>query len=131
MVSQEQLCAGCDPVENSLQEELPIIQVDATSRRPSMVELELKGQPLSMQVDTGAAVSLISSTIHTQLFPNATLSKLAAILTIYIGEQIPLAGQMEVEVSCKKQQQHLTVYVAKEEGPSLFGREWLRALRAL
>ena len=85
-----------------MQEELPISQVHATSKWPIMVELELNGQPLSMQVDTGAAVSLISSAAHTRLFPNATLSKSAAIFTTYTGEQIPLTGQMEVEVSYKK-----------------------------
>ena len=66
-----------------------------------------------MQVDTGAAVSLISSATFTRLFPNATLSKSGAVLTTYTGEQIPLAGQMEVEVSHNKQRQRLTVYVTK------------------
>ena len=52
-----------------------------------------------MQLDTGAAVTLISSGTFTQLIPDATLSKSGAVLITYTGEQIPLAGQKEVEVS--------------------------------
>ena len=70
-----------------------------------MVKLVLNGRALSMQLDIGAAVSLISSATFTGLFPNATLSKPAAILTTYTGQQIPLAGQMEVKVSHTKQHQ--------------------------
>ena len=127
MVSQQAQSVSHDPVENALQDELSINQVHTPARRPIMVELVLNGRTLSMQVDTGAAVSLISSATFNRLFPNATLSKSGALLTTYTGEQIPLAGQTEVEVSHNKQCQRLTVYVTKGEGPSLFGREWLRA----
>ena len=70
-----------------------------------------------MQVDTGAAVSLISSATFTRLFPDATLSKCETVLTTYTGEQILLAGQKEVEVSHNNQRQHLTVYMNKGERP--------------
>ena len=122
MVLQQAQGVTHNPVENALQDELPINQVHTPARCPIMVELVLNGRTRSMQVDMAAAVSLISSATFTRLFPNATLSKSGAVLTTYTGEQIPLAGQMKVEVSHNKQHQRLTVYVTKGEGPSLFGQ---------
>ena len=85
------VCVSHNQVENALQEELPLDQVHTPTRCTIIVKLVLNGWTLSMQVDTGAAVSLILSATFTRLFPNAPLSKTAAILTTYTGEQLPLA----------------------------------------
>ena len=82
------MCVSHDQVENALQEETN--QVHTPARHTIIVKLVLNGRTLSMQVDMGAAVSLILSATFTRLFSNATLSKTAAILTTYTGEQIPL-----------------------------------------
>ena len=65
MVFQEAEGVSQDPEENALQNELPINQVHTPARRPILVQLVLNGKTLAMQVDTGAAVSLISSATFT------------------------------------------------------------------
>ena len=123
MVLQESQGESHDLVENSLQEELPTNQVHATAR----VSAEWSA-PFDAGGYGNCSIAHLVSNIY-RLFPKATLSKSAAILITYTGEQIPLAGQMEVEVSFNKQHQRLTVYVTMGDRPSLFGREWLRALK--
>ena len=51
-----------------------------------------------MEVDTGAAVSVISSTTKNQPFSNVQLADTAIVLTTYTGEQMAVVGQMEVQV---------------------------------
>ena len=75
-----------------------IWQVGATASRPYRAVLEVNGHPLTMEIDTGAAVSLISKTTQENLFPAACLDKSPLTLRTYTAEAIPVLGQMEVQV---------------------------------
>ena len=82
-----------------------------------------------MEVDTGAAVSLISAEDKTNLFPSCSLSPTTLTLSTYTGEAIPVLGQMVVEVSYNHFTGHLHLYVVGGKGPALMGRDWLRQIR--
>ena len=75
------------------------VQKSSHPRDPITVELEINGKAIPMEVDTGAAVSLISTTIKQELFPDSPLSTSTTVLTTYTGERINVAGKMKVEVS--------------------------------
>ena len=64
-----------------------------------------------MEVDTGAAVSVISSTTKNQLFLNVQLADTAIVLTTYTGEQMAVVGQMKVQVVYGKINKLLSLYV--------------------
>ena len=99
------------------------------ARHPIMVIVEVNGQQLRMEVDTGAAVSVISTATRMKLFLKRRVNKTTAILTTYKGQQMPVAGEMQMKVSYGEQNAVLTLYVVKGQGPSLLGREWLRQIR--
>ena len=99
------------------------------SRDPITVELKVNGKVLPMEVDTGAAVSLIPTTTKQQLFPDIPLTTSTTVLTTYTGERIKVAGKMKVEVRYGGKVHMLQLYVVEGEGPSLLGRDWLLEIK--
>ena len=81
-----------------------------------------------MELDTGAAVSIISTTTKAKLFPQEKLTNSSLILTTYSGEQLKIAGQMLVNVKYGRQQHQLPIYVVNGNGPSLMGRNLLQKI---
>lgn len=128
-IAEEESFSTADPVEKALQSDLPINVLQQQDRRPILVSLELNGKPTTLELDTGAAVSLMSKTAYQRLLPGTPLKPSTVHLTTYLGKKIPLAGEVKVEVSNGSQREMLTLYVVKGAGPSLLGREWLRVLR--
>ena len=106
-----------------------IWQVGVKASRPYQVVLDVNGQSLTMEIDTGAAVSLISQDTKEDLFPSTCLDKSSLILRTYTAETIPVLGQMEVEVKYGGYTGHHKLYVVKGKGPPLLGRNWLQHFR--
>ena len=90
-----------------------------------MVELTLNGEQTAIELDTGAAVSVISSAAKAKLFPQLKPESTSVILATYTGEKISVLGQIMVDVKYGKQHKQLPLYVVKGDGPSLLGRNWL------
>ena len=78
-----------------------------------------------MELDTGAAVSVMSSAAKDKLFPNLKPKTTSVILTTYTGEKISVLGKLIVDVKYGKQHKQLPLYVVDGNGPSLMGRNWL------
>ena len=96
---------------------------------PYKVTLELEGQPVTMEVDTGAAVSIISKKTHASLFPRAPLHTPKVQLRTYTSDPIHVVGQMTVEVKYQDYTGQHDLYVVAGNGPSLIGRDWLTHIR--
>ena len=61
--------------------------------KPLYVEVSLNSAPLSMQVDTGASATIISSSTYSTLWEvPPPLSETKATLKTYTGEVIPVLG---------------------------------------
>ena len=61
-------------VEEDINSEILVLYHDkASSDKPLEVDLQLEGKPLRMEVDTGAAVSLVSEETYRSLFPTVQL----------------------------------------------------------
>ena len=85
-----------------------------------------------MEIDTGAARSVISDNTFTQLWPKdlePPLKPTNAALKIYTGENIKPLGIISVQVEVNNQKQQLELLVVLGNGPSLLGRDWLSQLR--
>ena len=87
----------------------------------------ISGQPLSMELDTGAAVTLVSEETFQSKWSNVTLQPSTAQLHTYSGEPLPVVGQAEVKVQYGEQELQLPLIVVG--GPSLFGRDWLARIQ--
>ena len=64
-------------------DEFPVLRVGGKSVRPIMVEITINGKKTPMELDTGAAVSIISTKIKAKLFPEEPLVDSSLVLTTY------------------------------------------------
>ena len=87
--------------------DLSVHKITAGSTHPITVELEIQGKPVVMEVDTGAAVSVISETTYKDLFSNITLNEVPMGLKTYTRERIPVLGELTVEVNYQEQNHQL------------------------
>nr|XP_055073117.1 uncharacterized protein K02A2.6-like [Misgurnus anguillicaudatus] len=81
-----------------------------------------------MQIDTGAAVSIISEEMFQAAFATEPLEVAGVKLKTYTGEIMPVLGQFKAQVSYEGQSEQLPLIVVKGEGPALCGRNWLQKL---
>lgn len=115
--------------DDSGTEEFQLFTVGAKVSSPITADLCVDGQPLTMEVDTGAALSLISEKTYKKMFPEVCLQKSNTVLRTYTEERMTVLGEMQVEVQYGQQREHLDLIVVAGEGPSLLGRNWLRHIR--
>ena len=105
-----------------------MFNVRAPNNKPITVELLIQGAPVSMEVDTGATLSIMThqtygSTWQTDQAPPIMPS--TSKLCTYTGEKIEVIGAIDVDVEYKNQKTKLNLLVVKRSGPSLLGRDWL------
>ncbi len=115
--------------EPDLDEEYPLNCVGSKRINPIMVELMINGKKVLMELDTGAAVSVISTQTKAQMFPQSSLMHWILTLTTYTGELLEVGGQILAEVKHGRQAKQLPLYVVKGNGPSLMGRNWLQQIK--
>ena len=96
---------------------------------PLKVTVELDNHPIAMEVDTGAAFSMISESTFKELWPSRSLSKEEVRLCTYSGEPIQVLGSLTVAVSYRSQQSQEPLLVVKGDGPSLLGRNWMNHIQ--
>ena len=53
-----------------------------------IIEVRANGKPLKMEIDTGAALSIISEETRRKIFPDEPLHDSSIILKTYTGERI-------------------------------------------
>ena len=95
---------------------------------PIYITIIVNGAPLLMEVDTGATLSVISKATYDRAWREELppLAPSTARLRTYTGEEIPVKGEIEVDVCHRDQQKRLTLIVTEGNGPSL---HWLTELR--
>lgn len=102
-----------------------ILTVKTKQNKPITVQLELNGQQVLMQVDTGAAVTLMAVTTRQELFPDAHLEQSSVKLQTYTAESLAVLGTMEVQVKYANYVGKHVLYVVSGKGPTLLGQDWL------
>ena len=110
-------------------EELHLFTIGAKATTPISVALAINGKQLTMEVDTGAAVSIISEHSLKAIVPDATLQPSRVVLKTYTEERMTVLGELHVKVQYGRQSKTLPVIVVAGDRPSLFGRNWLESIR--
>ena len=98
-------------------------------RSPIQVTLSVSGADVTMEVDTGAALSIISEETYNRQWAkdNAPpLQQCTARLKTYTGEALSVKGALDVLVVHRGTSKQLSLVVVAGTGPSLMGRDWLR-----
>ena len=84
---------------NSSEDDFALWTISGDHKEGYLVNLQIKGKHMHMELDTGAAVSVISEQQWNQLFPNRPLeSYRGSPLRGYSGQQLQVKGQKEVQV---------------------------------
>ena len=96
-----------------------------------MVPMNVEGVQINMELDTGAAVSIINHEDYQKHFKHVKLQPVKRPLHTYAGMRLDLAGEIDVEVKHAKQTLTLPLVVVKttKRAPPLLGRSWLLKLK--
>ena len=78
-----------------------------------------------MELNTGAALSIISQKTRKAVFPDEKLRHSKLILKTYTNEPLKVMGTLNVQVQYEDQLKKLVLVVVAGNGPNLFGRNWL------
>ena len=84
--------------------------------------LQVNEHPLYMEIDTGAAVSIVPFATYNKLFPNLPVDPSTVCFSSYTGDPITVAGKQKATVSYDKQCKELTFYMVKGDEPCLLDR---------
>ena len=98
---------------------------------PISVNLEINNKPVSFQLDTGAALPLITEKNFHTFFKSVLLQVSTKVLHAYSEQSVSVLGPCVVEVDDTGQQQRLPLLVVKGNGPPLMGRSWLEKIHLL
>ena len=110
-------------------DEYHLHKVGERSSAPIEVEVSANGRSLTMEMDTGAALSIISEATKNAVFPDLPLHRSRVILKTYTGEPMRVIGNLHVCVRYGTQAAKLVLVVVAGDGPSLFGRNWLNHIQ--
>ena len=104
---------------------------DKKSPGAMTLELTLNTVPVSMELNTGAALSLINMATYHKIAQSSQLplQKSDVMLRTYTGERINIRGSVEVKVYYQGKTKMLRLQVVEGEGPNLLGHDWLVTLQ--
>jgi len=112
----------------SLTEVTPILATNTSRDQGPMVHAKLNGYSVSLQLDTGATVTLLSETTWESI-DCPTLQPTDVQLQNYSQEEIPILGKCQVKVQCQGKFANLFVVVSKGDRQNLLGRTWIDSLK--
>ena len=112
----------------SQEEEFYLHKLSEPSFTPIEVTVKKEDIPLTMEIDTGASLSISEST-YREKFPKLPLHRSIMKLKTYTDEPMVVQGQLNVDVKYGNQIAALVLIVVAGNGPSLFGRDWLKYIR--
>ena len=99
---------------------------------PLIVDVELCGKKMSMEIDTGVSISIMSERTYDSLINaglDVPLENSTTALRIYSGESLPVLGRLMVDFKVDQQVCKLPLTIIKGVGPTLLGRDWLSKLK--
>ena len=122
-----------DGTRDGEEEMYDLFTVETQKNKPMTwtVDLTLNGVPATMEVDTGAAISVINQgTFQNVCKQGATavsLQQSKVQLRTYTGEAIKVLGAAALRVKLGDREEGLFAQVVDGAGPNLLGRDWLSA----
>jgi predicted aspartyl protease len=117
--------------EGSSEEELGIFNIHAVNSEtpPIIMAMKLNGYTTNLELETGAAVTVINKQVWNKIARTAPMQHAEIILKTYTLENIEILGKGTVKVEYDGKQKELEVYIVGGQGPCLVGRNWLQQLQ--
>jgi len=113
-------------------EEYAMYTVSKSREPPVVVHPRLNKVMVPMEIDTGAAVSVLSKKTYEKSWKEKSkpvLKVSEVVLRTYSGDVLKVLGEVEVEVEYGNQLETLPLVVVDGDGPNLLGRTWLRKIK--
>ncbi|XP_019859677.1 PREDICTED: uncharacterized protein K02A2.6-like [Amphimedon queenslandica] len=116
--------------EESEEESYPVYTLPSSKVAPIKVQIVANGHNMEMELDTGAAVSLISESTFNRIFKGEVeLKPSSVVLRSYSGHKLDVLGVIDLVITHNTQTASLPLVVVAGDGPSLLGRNWLHLLK--
>ena len=110
---------------------LPIYNIQSESHEPLIINVRVNEHPLSLELDTGSAVTVIDmNTLHS-ILPEERIVPTKAVFRAYNHGVIHPKGELDVNVEYKNRMRTLKLYVVNGTHTPLLGRDWIHALDIL
>ena len=93
--------------------------------------VNINGVKVTLEIDTGCGVTIVSKKQYMQLWKKTEMSELKPCsikLKTYTGERLGVLGMANVRVQTDRTEKTLPMVVVEGEGPNLLGRSWLQEL---
>ena len=100
--------------------------------KPLKVEVVINQQKVEMEIDTGAAITLVNEATFKALWSKRKapgFRRPQVQLRTYSGESLTLVGETDVKVRYGQQVAFLPLIIVKGKGPNLFSRNWMQTLK--
>ena len=118
------------PVDDSeVTQTYTVFPLQTQHHPPINIVPNINGQGVSMELDTGAAISVINELTYKTVLAQLPLQKSNVKLHTYSGEQLCVLGELQVTVQYNEQTASLPLIVLQGSGPNLFGRNWLEQIK--
>ena len=109
-----------------------IFHSSSNTNDPLLLKVNLNGVQTNMELDTGAAKSLISQTMYNDLWSTNARPRLRPcnqVLKVYGGQMLPVLGEITVVAQLERRApKDVNLVVIRGDGPLLMGRDLLRSL---
>ena len=112
-----------EPVSESY--EIGAVGDAAQAHPPILIDVAIHDVPCTMEVDTGAAVSVIPESIWNEKFSHLSLQKSSSVLHAYGGHSLAVRGECLVSVRYESHVFEDRIVVVEGSGRPLFGRNWM------
>ena len=119
------------PTEEVEDSPYALYRVTTHTAAPILATVKVNDVSLTVEVDTGASLSLISEETYHQLWPSnqPQLRRSEKVLSTYTSESLKVLGSLLVSVEYGVQKSQLELLVIAGSGSSLFGRDWLLKIK--
>ena len=108
---------------------MALFKITKETPQPVCVLVKVNKKSLAMEVETGAAVSLISEAEYRSTFSSYELQESEVKLKTYTVESMNIVAEFSVLVEYENKEYTRPLLVVKGSGPALLGRNWLAQIK--
>ncbi|KAK9739143.1 hypothetical protein QE152_g9270 [Popillia japonica] len=106
-----------------------IYHIDSPARGKILLQVTINDVAVVMEMDSGAAVSLMGLIQFKEHFPHLQIRNTNIQLVSYCQMALKIKGVVTVSVSYEGRTKSLELYIVEGNKDALLGREWIRALK--
>ncbi len=111
-----------------MKNEISSVTENGHRQAPYRTKLKMNGQEVTLEVDTGATVSLINEGTWLRLH-RPHLQKTKRRLVTYTKHEVPVLGEVSLSIETDQGEKTVKAIVVKGQHSNLLGRDWLNQLQ--